>query len=243
MSVLTGLGLLAVVPRAAEAHVCDPNTGECEETPVVPNWRDNYVPLFDLEDRDDEAQRRDAQRWRDECDNQSQCIWLDSTTSLFNDAGDPDPSASPNEVHGGIGASHCFAFEGFHQCENHDPAAGEGVHDAHGGAIYVDVCLAQNNDPETNKWCDEGLKDTQAGVTIMDHNPCGLVVPIVACTDEYHVVRPFDTDYTTAQMDNTQAALALIIADPARYICGYHDGGTQQTCYSNVSFILALVGW
>lgn len=242
LAAVMGLGVLALVPQAAKAHTCDPNTQECEDTPVMPNWRDNYVPLFDLEDREDEDQRYDAQRWRDECGDQSQCVWLESNTSA---RPDDNGDIAPNEVHAGTAATHCFAFEGFHQCEDHtgsgDPnQPREGVHDAHGGAIYVDVCLAQNNDPTTNKWCDEGLKDTQAGITVMDHNPCGIVVPVAACTDEYHIVRPFDTEYTEAQMQDTQNAPAFIAGDFARWVCGTHASG--ETCRTNVNRVLDLFG-
>lgn len=226
---------------AAFGHACtDPeDESTCEDTPVMPNWRDQYVPLFDLEDRDDEQQRYDAQRWRDECDqpngeaNQS-CTWADFGMSLFNEEGDFDPASSePQEAHAGFAASHCFLFEFAHQCEDHDASLGEGVHDAHGGATYVDVCLAENPD---NKFCDEGIQDTQAGVTIMDHNACGTVVPIVACTDEYHVVRPFDSEYTMEQMADSVAAVQKIADDPATYVCGHHPSG--QSCRDAVNDVL-----
>lgn len=212
----------------ASAHECDydgeerdtGNQSNCEETHVVPNWRDgNYIPLFDIADRDDPEQRRDAQRWRD-CSyydedgyyqNNQFCIWLNFGNS-FED--------SPNEVHAGSGGQHCFLGEFAHDCSDHDRRHGEGVHDAHGGANYVDVCLA---DSEENRYCDDGLQDTQAGVTIMDHNPCGTIVPIVACTDEYHVIRPFDQAYTTEQMEDSAEYIPRILADPILYLCGYEQ--------------------
>jgi hypothetical protein len=227
---------------AAGAHQCeDPDDPEtCEETSVQPNWRDgNYIPLFDLDDREDPDQRYDAQRWRDECDNgrydspdyQSRqlCWWAYGGSSLFpnrgEDAMDPN-SYSPNEFHAGFAATHCFLQEFAHQCEDHEASRGEGVHDAHGGATYVDICLTEN--PES-KYCDDGLQDTQVGLTIMDHLPCGFVVPIVACIDEYHVIRPFDTEYTQRQMSDpeegngTAEYIPRILEDPELYLCGYEQ--------------------
>lgn len=217
----------------AHAHSCeeDPGTGEerCEETPVMPNWRDgNYVPLFDI-DREDEQERYNAQRWRDECGgydgdgnyrSDQQCTWVRAGTSLFPnpDAGQGQPA--PNEVHAGHAASHCFLFEFAHQCEDHLEPGREGSHDAHGGAAYVDVCLTAN--PES-KYCDDGPTDTQAGVTIMDHNACGVIVPIAACTDEYHLIRPLDTEFTTWQMEQSAAYIQRIVDDPELYLCGYRE--------------------
>jgi len=223
LALVLGIGALA-----ASAHECtnpdDPN--DCHKTPVMPNWRDgNYIPLFDLEDRDDPEQRSDAQRWREECSyydengdyhSRQQCVWVYGGTSFFPD----DGNMSPNELHIGTGASHCFLFEFAHQCQNHDD--GEGTHDAHGGAAYVDICLQEN--PES-KYCDEGMKDTQVGVTIMDHNGCGVVVPIAACTDEYHVIRPFDTEYTEEQMNDSAEYTQRIAEDPHLYLCGYDQYG------------------
>lgn len=246
-SMLVMLALIVVagiltLGGAASAHECtdDPNTeqqpDECHDTPVMPNWRGTYVPLFDLEDREDESQRYDAQRWRDECDNgnetatdgsyqsRQQCAWLYGGTSGFED---DNGNLSPNELHFGFAATHCFLFEFAHQCsDGHDgDVQGEGVHDAHGGATYVDVCLQPN--PES-KYCDDGMKDTQVGVTIMDHNPCGTVVPIVACTDEYKVVRPLDTEYTQAQMDNSVEQTQEILDDPYTWLCGYGQYGGDE---------------
>lgn len=195
----------------------------CRETPVMPNWRDNYVPVFDLEDRDDEQQRYDAQRWRDECrrgqsESHQMCQWSYGGFSGFPNSDDPDTTA-PNEWHAGFAATHCFLFEFAHQCEDHETERGEGVHDAHGGATYVDVCLTAN--PES-KYCDDGPADTQVGVTVMDHFPCGQYAPVASCTDEYHVVRPLDAEYTQRQMENSQASVQLIADDPGRYVCGHH---------------------
>jgi hypothetical protein len=231
-------GVLAIGGSAA-AHECtdDPQTpqnpDECHETPVMPNWRGTYVPLFDLEDREDEAQRYDAQRWRDECNSgdpnsstyqsRQQCAWMYGGTSGFPNR--EDDVRAPNELHVGFAATHCFLFEFAHQCEDHDASYGEGVHDAHGGATYVDVCLSPN--PES-KYCDDGMMDTQVGVTIMDHNPCGTVVPIVACTDEYKVIRPLDQEYTQAQMDNSAEQTQEILADPYTWLCGYGQYGGDE---------------
>ena len=237
----TIIGGMLVLGGTASAHECgyDPeNPDACRDTPVMPNWRGTYIPLFDIEDREDEQQRYDAQRWRDECDNgredepagpdgyqsRQQCAWLYGGTSTFPNR-DNDIMA-PNELHAGFAATHCFLFEFAHQCEDHNPnpntTSEEGIHDAHGGATYVDVCLQPN--PES-KYCDDGMTDTQAGVTIMDHNACGTVVPIVACTDEYHVVRPFDAEYTQAQMDNSAEQTQEILDDPYTWLCGYGPYG------------------
>ena len=234
------LGTL-VLGGSASAHECtnDPQTeqtpDECHDTPVMPNWRGTYIPLFDIEDREDEQQRYDAQRWRDECDNgketsiedyegRQQCAWFYGGTTGFKD---DNGNLSPNEAHVGFAATHCFLFEFAHQCsDGHDGSVtGEGVHDAHGGALYVDVCLQPN--PES-KYCNDGAKDTQVGVTIMDHNPCGTVVPVVACTDEYKVVRPLDTEYTQAQMANTQEDTQAILDDPYTWLCGYGQYGGDE---------------
>lgn len=231
----------------------------------------NWIPLFDIDrdcsnaagstdpcgddvDHDSNGDgvidgrdaRYDAQRWRDECaqpgqveDNQF-CVWLDFGTSLFS-GGDPDPfNAEPNEVHAGTAGSHCFLSEFAHDCEDHyiPGPYSEGVHDAHGGSSWVDLCLAANPD---SKYCDDGLKDTQAGVIVMDHNPCGLPIPIVACIDEYHVVRPFDTDRTVEQMQESAAYAQQIADDPATYLCGkrdqdsYIDGDGNETCHRLVN--------
>lgn len=224
-----------IVPGVAGAHECtDPNDpSTCQDSEVVDSWRDgNYIPLFDLEDRDDEQQRKDAQRWREECEkgspnqpgyeSQQQCLWVYGGQSVIpNENG----GQAPNELHVGFAASHCFLAEAQHQCdqEGHDPR-GEGTHDKHGGAIYADVCLTENAE---SKYCDDGMKDTQVGVTIMDHLSCGVIVPIVACIDEYHVIRPFDDAYTAEQMEDSQEYIARIASDPELYLCGkpeYRDG-------------------
>ncbi len=237
MIMLAAIGAAVLAPSLASAHQCedvnDPST--CEESPVVPNWRDgNYVPLFDLADRDDEQQRKDAQRWREECEQGSpgepgyqsrqQCVWAYGGTSAVGPAGDQ----APNEFHVGFAASHCFLFEAAHQCNgNGHTQTGEGTHDKHGGAIYADICATENNE---SKYCDDGRTDTQVGLTIMDHNPCGTVVPIVACTDEYHVIRPLDQGYTTEQMEDSQEYIGRIGDDPILYLCGYPQYGGNPVC-------------
>lgn len=211
--------------ETAEAKAKKKPKKKCYPTKVMPNWRNNYVPLFDLEDRDDPNQRYEAQRWRDECERRNnefaqQCAWYYGGTSLFPNRDDPD-RRSPNELHVGFAATHCFLFEFAHQCEDHDASYGESVHDAHGGAIYVDVCLERNAE---SRYCREGQADTQAGVTIMDHFPCGAPVPILFCIDEYHVIRPLDAEYTEAQMENTQTDTQAIVDDPYTYVCGFGPG-------------------
>src|SRR5688572_6415457 len=162
------VGSVLVLGGPASAHECtdsdpknEPNPEECHETPVMPNWRGTYIPLFDIEDREDEAQRYDAQRWRDECNNgdpnsptyqsRQQCAWMYGGTSAFPNR--DDDVRAPNELHVGFAATHCFLLEFAHQCEDHDASYGEGVHDAHGGATYVDICLTEN--PES-KYCNDG---------------------------------------------------------------------------------------
>jgi hypothetical protein len=198
---------------------------KCHPTKVMPNWRNNYIPLFGLEDREDPNQRYEAQRWRDECEHHDSewaqtCGWYYGGTSFFPDQTDPEGNA-PNEAHVGFAATHCFLFEFAHQCEGHDESLGESVHDAHGGALYVDVCLTRNAE---SRYCREGQADTQAGVTIMDHFPCGAPIPIAYCIDEYHVIRPLDAEYTQAQFENSQTDTQAIVEDPQTYLCGYGPG-------------------
>ena len=215
-------GLVAVV-GVADAHQCteepgekkkDPPTVVCHETPVYEDWRPNYVPLFDLTERDDE-QRRDAQRWRDECSNdgeeRQQCAWLYGGSSAQEYPSDGD-GPRPNELHAGYAANHCFLAEAAHDCDSHEETE-FGTHDSHGGAIYVDLCLTENPD---SRRCDDGPSDTQAGVTVVDHLTCPL-----GCADEYHLVRPADTAYTTEQMEDSAVATGQIAADPVRHVCGY----------------------
>ena len=230
-------GALLVGIQAASAHECedwyDPNSEECTETKVYDDWRPNYIPLFDLADRDGEdgdQQRYDAQRWRDECEDKGeyrqQCLWLYGGQSVMPDPrtdGEPmDPIdgifSRPNELHFGYAATHCFLAEGAHDCDRHGDNEFD-THDSHGGAIYVDVCVSSN---DNSKYCDEGMKDTQAGVTIVDHLTCPT-----GCFDEYHVVRPFDQEYTAKQTDNSVAAVDRIANDPLRHLCGYEDKGSR----------------
>lgn len=230
---LSMLILLAIVATmsatVASAHECNnpDDPSDCHKTPVAENWRDgNYIPLFDITDREDEDQRSDAQRWREECayyDENGEyqynqfCVWADFGQSFTPDG---DGNISPNEVHVGGAGTHCFLGEFAHQCQGHNDR--EGTHDAHGGTVYADICLTEN--PES-KYCDDGMKDTQVGATVMDHNPCGIVVPIAACTDEYHVIRPFDQDYTQEQMEQSFAYMQRIIENPHLYLCGYDQYG------------------
>ena len=213
--------------RAASAHQCPegtpPDDPACQDTAVYPDWRPNYVPLFDLSDRDGpegEQQRYDAQRWRDECNNdgeyRQQCAWFYSGQSVRPYPG-TDPAGEtprPNEFHAGYAASHCFLAEAAHDCDSHDQTE-FGTHDSHGGAVYVDVCLSPNPD---SKYCDDGAEDTQAGVTIVDHLDCPF-----GCFDEYHVVRPLDSAYTEEQMSDSATAAGGIAADPKGHVCGYPD--------------------
>ena len=249
-------GLLVGI-GSAQAHQCEQTKknkpAECRDTEVYPDWRPNYVPLFDLPDRDGEdgeQQRYDAQRWRDECDDddgdgveeqRQQCQWLYGGTSVQDHGTDgeeetiplpeelsglpapvaapPLPIPRPNELHAGYAANHCFLAEGAHDCDNHGTENEFATHDSHGGAIYADVCLSTNPD---SRLCDDGMQDTQAGVTVVDHLPCPF-----GCFDEYHVVRPFDWEYTKDQMADSQAALETISGDPQGYVCGYNGCSTS----------------
>lgn len=213
---------------AAQAHECpggDPNGEDCHPTPVYPNWRPSYVPVFGLEDREDEEQRREAQRWRDEwgCDTQF-CVWLKLGFSVFD--------GSPTSVHTGAAGDHSLS-EGAHSSQGHGTE--EGNHDSHGGALYADVCLGsdQGTSYEGQAGDCEGVQDTQVGVTIMDHNPCGIPEPgqiPIPCSDEYYVIRPFDFEYTQAQMDNTEEELAYDLANPDDYLCGYEAYPSNPPC-------------
>jgi len=240
---LTLAGGLFVTIQAAQAHECpdgdwDPDSETCYETRVYEDWRDNYVPLFDLEDRGDEdgngeQQRHDAQRWRDECHNgveyRQHCGWFyGGNSALFyeeSDGQDDDhgddpqvPLGRPNEVHVGYAATHCFLAEGAHDCDRHGTNEFD-THDSHGGALYADVCISENED---STYCDDGPKDTQAGVTIVDHLTCPM-----GCFDEYHVVRPLDAEYTSEQMENSAADTETALSDPQRHLCGHPENGSR----------------
>ena len=228
---------LAVVPGIAGAHQCDEGTQDnCEDTAVADDYRPNYVPLFDLADREygdpasDSDGRNDAQRWRHECANdgeeRQQCAWIyggQSIQEYESDEGREDADGNtepedtllprPNELHAGYSANHCFLAEGAHDCDRHDNTGEFGTHDSHGGALFVDVCLSTNPD---SRWCDDGVEDTQVGVIILDHLSCP-----VGCFDEYHVVRPLDPEYTEKQMDGTVDAVEQISEDPEGHIVGY----------------------
>lgn len=234
LSLAVAAGVLGSIGTAS-AHQCpegDTTSEDCHETPVYDDWRPNYVPLFDLAEREHgdgssaEEERYDAQRWRDECANEGQerqqCAWFYGGTSVVpHEDTDSDSEDEllprPNELHVGYAANHCFLAEGAHDCDSHEESE-FGTHDSHGGAIYIDICLAENPD---SKYCDDGLEDTQAGVTIVDHLTCPL-----GCFDEYHVVRPFDTAYTEEQMADSAEAIEAIGQDPQRHICGYEDQGS-----------------
>jgi hypothetical protein len=224
------VGSLLTVMGVAEAHQCgdQPNKKDnCHETPVYEDWRPNYVPLFDLSERDQqgegtegEQQRRDAQRWRDECsddgEERQQCAWAYGGTSAQEYPSDVE-GRRPNELHVGYAANHCFLAEAAHDCDNHEESE-FGTHDSHGGAIYVDACVSENPD---SRRCDDGVSDTQAGVTVVDHLTCPA-----GCADEYHVVRPADSEYTTRQAEGSAAAVERIADDPRTHVCGY-EGRTS----------------
>lgn len=225
--VLTMTGALFVGIQAVQAHQCvDEDETNCHETQVYDDWRPNYVPLFDLADREGdggEQQRYDAQRWRDECNNgdqyRQQCAWAYGGQSVSSYGTDPESGTPrPNEWHVGYAANHCFLAETQHDCDSHEDNE-FGTHDSHGGALYADVCLSEN---PHSKYCDDGLKDTQAGVTIVDHLTCPM-----GCFDEYHVVRPFDTEYTETQMTNSVEAVEVVTNDPQGHLCGYEDQGSN----------------
>lgn len=235
-------GLLLAGATAASAHYCpdpDPRSSECTDTPPSQEWRDNYVPLFDAPDRREDS-RTGYQRWRDERGCTSEfCVWADFSFSILPSDGDPGPAPSPNEVHVGAAGDHSLS-EGAHQSEGHscgpEYAPCEGIHDRHGGAAYADVCLAENrggggsvHDPDS---CDDGMQDTEIGVVVVDKNPCGGLsfgVP-VPCTDEYHIVRPFDAGYSERQRGQDQRDIESILADPERWVCGNENADKGQAC-------------
>lgn len=238
LAVLLTIGTATIVDRTALAHQCsttteepDPHPGrghgrpgteepaeECGPTDVYPNWRGNYVPLFDLADRDDEQQRRDAQRWRDEngCDSQF-CTWADPSASV----NDPE---GPATLHAGIAGDHTLT-EGAHADEGHADSE-FGNHDSHGGAVYVDVCAGTDagTSHEGQAGACTGPQDTQVGITVVDHLPCPA-----GCADEYHVVRPADPAYTQEQVNDSQRDIGEVAADPQRWACGYEEQGSS--CY------------
>ena len=230
---------LPVLEMAAHAHACTepapaeetdgkkpkkkdppppPDEPECGPTDVYPNWRDNFIPLFDLADRDDEQQKRDAQRWRDEngCEKQF-CIWA-------NPSGSVDDPEGPATIHAGMAGEHALG-EAAHSDEDHTDTE-FGNHDSHGGSIYADICLGTDNGTsyENQAGACEDLNDTQVGITVVDHLTCPA-----GCADEYHVIRPLDTAYTQEQMADSQRDIGEIAADPQRYVCGYEEQGSA--CY------------
>jgi hypothetical protein len=240
VTVATAVAGFIVFDRvAAEAHACTepapqeeptgkkpkkkdppppPAEEECGPTDVYPNWRDNVVPLFDLEDRDDEQQKRDAQRWRDEngCETQF-CIWA-------NPSGSVDDEAGPATFHAGMAGEHALG-EAAHSDEGHTDDE-FGNHDSHGGTIYADVCLGTDagTSYEDNAGACEDIYDSQVGIVIVDHLTCPA-----GCADEYHVIRPTDPAFTRAQLEDSQRDIGEIAADPQRYACGYEEQGSA--CY------------
>ena len=224
----------------AEAHYCpdgDPDSPECTDTPPSQEWRDNYVPLFDAPNRNDGSQT-EYQRWRNEHGCTSQlCTWGDVSLSIMPADGDIGPM--PEEAHVGVAGNHSLT-EGAHQSEDHSCGhhheACEGIHDRHGGTAYADICLAPNDggggsvhDPDS---CDDGTSDTEVGIVIVDKNPCGTV-PLgfpVPCMDEYHIVRPFDSDFTNQQLAATPGGVERIASDPNRYVCGNENSEKGEAC-------------
>jgi hypothetical protein len=231
---------------AASAHYCpdnDPDSPECRNTPVSQEWRDyDYVPVFDAPDRHDDT-RVQYQRWRDEYGCRTEwCTWADFSISFVPSDGDPSGIPTPNEFHIGAAGDHSLT-EGAHQTEDHtvdgcDGQSGncEGIHDAHGGTAYADVCFTENqgggrsvHDPDS---CDDGMKDTEIGVVIVDKNPCGGItfgIP-VPCMDEYHILRPLDDDYSARQRDFDQQQVQGIMNDPDAYLCGNENAETTGAC-------------
>ena len=232
------VGGLPVLQMSAFAHACTepapqeetdkkpkkkdppppPSEPECGPTDVYPNWRDNVVPAFDLADRDDEQQKRDAQRWRDEngCEKQF-CIWASPSGSV-------DDPEGPATIHAGMAGEHALG-EAAHSDEDHTDTE-FGNHDSHGGSIYADICLGTDNGTsyEDNAGSCEDMYDTQVGITVVDHLTCPA-----GCADEYHIVRPLDPEYTQEQMADSQRDIGEIAADPQRYACGYEEMGSA--CY------------
>lgn len=228
---LVVLGSLAVVPTAL-AHDCrDRNRDgrvdqekECGSTPPYGGWRPNWVPLFDVPDREDDVDgeyaeasptdesRRTYQRWRDEygCEDPF-CVWASPNVSVAD---------SPRSVHAGVAADHCWT-EGFHDCEDH-LAGSESTHDGHGGTIYADVCLAEDTHyygAKRDTGCaDEN--DSEVGFVIVDHLSCTF-----GCQDEYHIVRPTDPEFTQRQIEETPTDAQYDVEHPDDWLCGYDGYG------------------
>ena len=230
-------GGLAIAPLAA-AHDCADSTkakkSECQPTPAYGGWRPNWVPLFDVPDRQDDVDgyqdgerptdesTRTHQRWRDEYGCQDQmCIWADPNLSTPPVDGSED-DGSPRSLHTGIAADHSFG-EGFHESEDHVPEE-EGTHDGHGGTIYADVCLAEDTHYTGDK-ADTGCadaNDSEVGVVVTDHLDCTF-----GCQDEYHIVRPTDPEYTQRQMEESQKDAQYDAEHPDDWLCGYDGYGAN----------------
>lgn len=239
LTVVAVLGLIGGI-RVASAHECKDNNPDdprkCQDSKMVPNWRGNYIPLFEpegirCETEECQEKRRQEQRWRDEwgCDAQW-CIWVKVQSDVEGD--------KPQSVHAGTAADHSMT-EVAHESEGHQPVTpytAEGNHDTHGGSIYADICLG--SDDNTSYQDQPGAcsdpDDTQVGMNIVDHFPCGRIAPVYSCTDEYHVVRPLDPTYTQNQMTASVAEIQGIASDPDTWVCGYATSPQGPECRNTV---------
>jgi hypothetical protein len=215
----------------AAAHECQPvkkgsKKQTCHATPVVPNWRGSYIPLFgvndvrcDVRDKACHDRRAEQQRWRDEwgCDTQY-CFWF-----KWGQSAPPFGDGSPQSIHTGMAADHSMT-EDAHSAQGH--GTDEGNHDTHGGSVFVDLCLAsdQGTSYQGKPGACAGPRDTQVGFNIVDHDPCGPPQPgdiPVPCSDEYHVIRPLDPEYTQEQNEQDRAEIQRYAENPGEWLCGY----------------------
>lgn len=219
MGTWTGARLIVVVllvagvvgvGTAVSAHECETRGNShrehCDDTPVYGLWRHNVIPLFTMEDRDDPERRREAERWRDEHGCYTQyCAWADWNSSTT--------EGTPNSLHVGMAADHSMT-ENAHQSENH--GTGESNHDAHGGAVFADVCITSDEGTsyESEPGACEGPEDTRVVFVIKDHLACPL------CLDEYHEVRPLDAEYTEGQMERSVDDVEHTSQHPVHHVCG-----------------------
>jgi hypothetical protein len=231
---LVVLSSSAVFVSGLQAHDCEDlnedgqidQETECERTPSYGGWRPNWVPLFDVPDREDDTDgqqegesptddsRRSHQRWRDEygCLDPF-CIWANPNISA---------TGEPRSLHAGVAADHCWT-EGFHECEDHITGS-ESTHDGHGGTIYADVCLAEDKhyyDEKVETGCTD-RNDSEIGFVIVDHLDCTF-----GCQDEYHIIRPTDPAYTQAQMEESAEDTQYIVDHPDDWLCGYDSYGSN----------------